>query len=42
MVEKLAKYDTHVNASHLLHPGFLLSLYFDPEDVGGIFLRYVG
>jgi hypothetical protein len=24
------------------HAGFLLGLFFDPEDGGDIFLRYVG
>jgi hypothetical protein len=30
------------HASYLLHVGFLLGLFFDPEDEGNLFLRNVG
>jgi hypothetical protein len=29
-------------AGYLLHAGFLLSIYFDPEDAGNMFLRSSG
>jgi hypothetical protein len=29
-------------ACYLLHAGFVLGLFFDPEDVGEIFFRNVG
>jgi hypothetical protein len=31
----------HNSACYLLHPGFLLGLFFDPEDGGDIFHRNI-
>jgi hypothetical protein len=30
------------HAKHLLHAGFLLTFFFDPEDGGDMFFRNVG
>jgi hypothetical protein len=32
----------HSSAFYLLHSGFLLRLFFDPEDGGDVFLQNVG
>jgi hypothetical protein len=34
--------NTPMFACHLLHAGVLLSLFFDPEDGGDMFLRKLG
>jgi hypothetical protein len=42
-VEEKAEEETSVKAgSKQAHAGFLLGLFFDPEDVGDMFLRNVG
>jgi hypothetical protein len=33
---------THPSSCYLLHAGFLIRLFFDPENVGDMFLRNVG
>jgi hypothetical protein len=33
---------THWSTRYVLHVGFLIGLFFEPESVGEIFLRIVG
>jgi hypothetical protein len=39
---RIAQQETRGCACHLIHADFLLGLFFDPEDVGDMFLRNVG
>jgi hypothetical protein len=41
-VEEMSKERNMGSACHLLHAGFLLGLFFNPEDGGDLFLRSLG
>jgi hypothetical protein len=40
--ESKNKPSRNLQSCYLLHAGFLLGLFFDPEDAGDMFLRNIG